>query len=81
MEEIHDKLEVFSPATGEKIAEIVPTPLKSIPHIYMKSRHAFQSWSNLPIKERLHYLKRLRLLMVERMDEIAEVDFERYGEE
>ncbi|MEW5549437.1 aldehyde dehydrogenase family protein [Peribacillus frigoritolerans] len=73
MEEIHDKLEVFSPATGEKIAEIVPTPLKSIPHIYMKSRHAFQSWSNLPIKERLHYLKRLRLLMVKRMDEIAEV--------
>ncbi|MDQ7863765.1 aldehyde dehydrogenase family protein [Peribacillus frigoritolerans] len=47
--------------------------MKSIPHIYKKSRHAFQSWSNLPIKERLHYLKRLRLLIVERMDEIAEV--------
>lgn len=73
MEEIHDKWEVFSPATGEKIAEIEPTPLSSIPLIYTKSRHSFQTWSKLSISERLHYLRQLRLLMVEKMDEIAEI--------
>ncbi|MFE3973759.1 MULTISPECIES: aldehyde dehydrogenase family protein [unclassified Peribacillus] len=73
MEKIQGKWDVYSPATGEKIAEFVPTPLTSIPDIYKKSRYAFQAWSSLPIKERLLYLKRLRLLMVEKMDEIAEV--------
>lgn len=73
MEKIQGKWDVYSPATGEKIAEFVPTPLTSIPDIYKKSRYAFKAWSSLPIKERLLYLKRLRLLMVEKMDEIAEV--------
>lgn len=66
MEELHTKWEVFSPATGEKIAELDETPLESIPHLYMKSRQAFQTWSKLPIKERLQYLKCLRLLMVKK---------------
>ncbi|MFU2015504.1 aldehyde dehydrogenase family protein [Peribacillus butanolivorans] len=73
MEELHTKWEVHSPATGEKIAELDETPLESIPHLYTKSRQAFQTWSKLPIKERLQYLKCLRLLMVKKMDEIAEV--------
>ncbi|MFE4239189.1 aldehyde dehydrogenase family protein [Peribacillus butanolivorans] len=73
MEELHTKWEVYSPATGEKIAELDETPLESIPHFYTKSRQVFQTWSKLPIKERLQYLKRLRLLMVKKMDEIAEV--------
>ncbi|WP_285766389.1 aldehyde dehydrogenase family protein [Peribacillus sp. SI8-4] len=72
MEEKHDKWEVFSPATGEKIAELKPTPLSSIPDVYTKSRHSFQSWSKLSVSERLRYLRQLRLLMVEKMDEIAE---------
>ncbi|MGE7120297.1 aldehyde dehydrogenase family protein [Peribacillus sp. NPDC046944] len=72
MEELHKKWEVYSPATGKKIAELDETPLESIPQLYIKSRQAFLNWSKLPIAERLNYLKRLRFLMVEKMDELAE---------
>lgn len=72
MEELFKKWEVYSPATGKKIAELDETPLESVPHIYTKSSQAFMTWSRLPINERLKYFKRLRLLIVEKMDEIAE---------
>ncbi|MFJ7752175.1 aldehyde dehydrogenase family protein [Peribacillus muralis] len=73
MEEIQEKWEAFSPATGEKIGDLEPTPLSSIPHLYTKSRQSFQSWAKLSISERLYHFRQLRLLMVKRMDEIAEV--------
>jgi acyl-CoA reductase-like NAD-dependent aldehyde dehydrogenase len=64
---------VYSPATGEEIGELDETPLTEIGFFYERANQAFISWSQLAVSERLIYLKKLRLLMVEKMDEIAEV--------
>ncbi|MDQ0217318.1 aldehyde dehydrogenase family protein [Peribacillus cavernae] len=73
MIDLNTKWKVYSPATGKEIGEMAETPLVQIGFIYDRSKQAFQLWSQLSISDRLVYLKKLRLLMVEKMDEIAEV--------
>ncbi|RFU63533.1 aldehyde dehydrogenase family protein [Peribacillus glennii] len=64
---------VYSPATGEEIGELAETSLSETGFIYERSNTAFKTWSQLAVSERLVYFKRLRHLMAEKMDEIAEI--------
>ncbi|CAH0345839.1 aldehyde dehydrogenase family protein [Bacillus sp. CECT 9360] len=73
MIDLNTKQKVYSPATGEEIGEMVETPLTEIAFLYKRANQAFQSWSQTTVSERLVYLKKLRLLMVEKMDEMAEI--------
>lgn len=74
MEEVnHSRWKVYSPATGKEIAEIDETPLAEINFLYDRAHAAFTDWSGLSVSERMVYFKNLRLIMVEQMDEIAEV--------
>lgn len=67
------KMSVLAPATGEVIAEIEETPVHEVPLYYQQARKAFRNWSGLAITERVGYLRRLKQLMVDEMDEIAKI--------
>ncbi|WP_139378348.1 aldehyde dehydrogenase family protein [Mesobacillus jeotgali] len=67
------KLAVIAPATGKVIAEIQETPVHEVPLFYDQGRKAFDKWSSLPITQRLAFLRKLKQLMVDEMDEIARV--------
>ncbi|MGG1680009.1 aldehyde dehydrogenase family protein [Neobacillus sp. NRS-1170] len=73
MDAVHEKLKVIAPATGEQIGEIEETPANQVGFFYHKGRIAFQSWSKLQIEERLNYLKKLKKIMVEEMEEVAKI--------
>ncbi len=49
------------------------TPLEAVPHLYARARAAFLVWSRTSLRERVQLLRRLRLVIVERLDELAEV--------
>ncbi len=73
MDQRRPRWQVYAPATGQLIGELDPTPVEQVPAIYTRAREAFPAWAGLSIKQRLSYLRRLRLLMVERMEEITQV--------
>jgi len=62
-----------NPATGEVLCEIKETEPSEVPILYKKAREAFQTWSCLPLENRLGYLKKLKELMVKEMDAMAQV--------
>ncbi|WP_433749114.1 aldehyde dehydrogenase family protein [Falsibacillus pallidus] len=68
-----ENLVARNPATGEIITQVKMTRLEEIKDIYVQSRDAQKVWASKSIKERMESFKRLRLEMVERMEEIAEV--------
>lgn len=71
MEAVHTKFQAIAPATGEVIADIPEISLEQIPLLMEKGKHAFQTWSETTFSERNHYLRALKEIMVERMEEIA----------
>ncbi len=73
MEALKEKVNVYAPATGELIMQYEETPASYAGEMMNKSKKAFTSWSQINIEERLLYLKQLRLTIVERLDEIAEL--------
>lgn len=44
----------------------------SVPELYERARAAFTDWGRVPSDERVRVLRRLRLVIVERLEEIAE---------
>ncbi|UYZ24350.1 aldehyde dehydrogenase family protein [Mesobacillus jeotgali] len=66
-------MSVVAPATGKVIAEIEETPVYEVPFFYQKARESFGNWSGLAISERIRYLKNLKQLMVDEMDQIAKI--------
>ena len=67
------KMSVVAPATGKVIAEIEETPVHEVPFFYQKARESFENWSGLAISERTRYLRNLKQLMVDEMDQIAKI--------
>lgn len=67
------KLTVFAPATGKAIAEIEETPVHEVSLFFERGRAAFSGWSSLAVAERIKYLKKLKQLMVDEMDEVARI--------
>jgi acyl-CoA reductase-like NAD-dependent aldehyde dehydrogenase len=62
----------INPASGEVIARIPATPLGAIPCIFETARAAQKSWAARPLRERCGLLRRLRDVIFERRDEIAD---------
>jgi acyl-CoA reductase-like NAD-dependent aldehyde dehydrogenase len=67
------KMSVVAPATGKVIAEIEETLVHEVPFFYQKARESFGHWSGLAISERTRYLRNLKQLMVDEMDQIAKI--------
>lgn len=64
-------LQAVCPATGRLISEVPCTPLERVPQVMQVARRGQGEWSALPVATRLGYIRRMRLAMVERADEIA----------
>ena len=65
--------DVINPATGEPLAEFRETPINQIPQYYEQAKSAFESWKKTTVKERLQFLKKLRFIMVDELEQIAKV--------
>lgn len=66
-------LEAVNPATGEHMEDIQETKIEEVELYYHQARTAFEKWSRLAISERLIYLKKLKSVMVDNMDQLAQV--------
>ncbi|WP_070121671.1 aldehyde dehydrogenase family protein [Bacillus marinisedimentorum] len=63
------KLRVLDPAENRIIEEIDETPPGEAGRLYENARTAFESWSALPVAERIRYLRKLRHYLAEHMEE------------
>jgi acyl-CoA reductase-like NAD-dependent aldehyde dehydrogenase len=79
MHSVNRKLTAISPATGKIIGEIEETPISKIPLIYEQARTAFTKWSELSIADRVAYLKKLKKIMLEELENITAVISEDTG--
>lgn len=70
---------VRSPATGKRIGELEETALAHVPDLYRRAKDAFARWGKTTIRERVDLIKRLRLTLVEQMDQTARVIAEGTG--
>lgn len=66
-------MEVVNPATGEKIGSVDETALERVDELYSHARSAFNNWSGTSVNERIEYLRKLRIYIVDHLDEIAKV--------
>ena len=51
MEQLQTNWKIYSPATGEEIAQLEETSLDDIPDLYQQSRQAFKTWSTFSIMQ------------------------------
>ncbi|MEM4721667.1 MAG: aldehyde dehydrogenase family protein, partial [Candidatus Methanomethylicaceae archaeon] len=65
-------LEVFNPATGEKIADVPITPPEEVGVAVSRARQAFQLWRQFSIAQRARYLYAARDWIVDHQDEVIE---------
>lgn len=64
---------IYPEAAGQNISQTEEASLNIIPTLFKQARQAFDSWSKFSIMKRIQFIKQLRLLMVEKMDEIVEI--------
>jgi len=62
----------FNPATGEVLKHIEATPSSQIPAIVKRARAVQTAWKDVPLRERLRLIGKLRELMLARQDELAD---------
>jgi acyl-CoA reductase-like NAD-dependent aldehyde dehydrogenase len=73
MHSVREKLKVIAPATGKQIGEIDETPISDVTAFFELSRTVFREWSKLAVSERLEYLRKLKEIMTEQMEDVAQV--------
>ncbi len=66
------KLEVFDPATLERVGEIEVATTEDVRSAVEDARTVFESWRLLSFRERGRYMLAARDVIAERTDEIAE---------
>lgn len=64
-------LEMWNPATAEKMGELKEAKKEDIEQAMAEAREAFPSWKEMPLAERLRFIKRLREEIVEQAPELA----------
>lgn len=63
-------LEVFNPATGEKIADVPITPPEEVGAAVSRARQAFQLWRQCSVAQRARYLYAARDWIVDHQDDV-----------
>ena len=66
-------LEVYNPATGEKIKSVPQQSAKEVEAAVERSHKAFQKWSKTSAAERAALLKKWFDLIMEHKDELAKM--------
>jgi len=67
-----DGQEVVNPATGERLAYVPFTTAEELDEAVGHGRDAFETWRNRPVEERIQPLFRLKSLLEEHQNELAE---------
>jgi malonate-semialdehyde dehydrogenase (acetylating) / methylmalonate-semialdehyde dehydrogenase len=68
-----DLFPVINPASATTIAEVVMTPKEVVAEAVDAGQVAFREWRATPVLERIQYLFKLKTLLDEHIDEIAEI--------
>ena len=71
--------DVVNPARGEILAQVPLSSAADVGKAVTSAREAFPDWRNTPPVSRARYLFRLKELMEERFDELAEVQTREHG--
>jgi hypothetical protein len=69
----NQSMTVLNPATLNSAENIDETPIYQIQQIYELSKSAFDTWKEKSVNERLSFIRKLKNVMLDRMDEIIEV--------
>lgn len=67
-----ERLPVVNPATGVAIAETVMTAASGVEHAVQVAHAAFLGWREVPVTERIQPLFRLKMLLEEHIEELAD---------
>lgn len=70
---------VENPATGETVAETPYSDAEAVDGVVSTAADAFESWRSTPVEERIQPLFRLKSLLEENIDEIADVVATEHG--
>jgi malonate-semialdehyde dehydrogenase (acetylating)/methylmalonate-semialdehyde dehydrogenase len=74
-----DGQDVVNPATGEAIAHVAFSSGDDVDDAVRTGQEAFESWGQRPVEERIQPLFRLKSLLEEHQDELAELLVEEHG--
>lgn len=72
-------LEVRNPATSEVIAQVPLSTAKEVGEAILSAREAFQEWREIPPFIRARYMFRLKNLMEEQFEELAQIIVKEHG--
>lgn len=64
---------VRSPATKNVIGTLEETSVEQVDKLYENAKKAYLTWAGLPISERVHSLRKLRLHIIDELDYIVKV--------
>lgn len=68
-----DVIEVFDPATGKKITDLVPATTGDAEAAVVAAQRAFAEWSARPLSERVKYLYRMKAILDENVEPLARI--------
>jgi len=63
----------YDPGLGKVISEVPVSSKEDVDKAVRAAANAYEEWSNLPIFDRLQYLVRLKMLMEQKIDELAKL--------
>lgn len=63
----------INPSTGEELGRVIPQNVADIDRAYETAKNSFVEWSQRPIRERQHLLRKLSALILEEKEQIAEL--------
>ena len=72
-------LEIISPLDGNKLSEVPMSSSKDLDDAVNAGKKAFQTWSKIPIKERVQVFFRYKYLLEKHLQELAELCSEENG--
>ena len=70
---------VFNPALGEQVAEVSLAPVETVEEAISVAKEAFESWSKVTPLNRSRILFKFKMLLDERIDELAKVISAEHG--
>jgi len=68
-----DKLDIYSPLDGKVISKMPLSGMKEVDVAVQAAQIAFESWSAIPIKERVQVFYKYKTLLAEHRDELAKI--------
>ena len=71
--------QVFNPSTGKAIAQVPLCSVEQTNNVVQSAVDAFDEWNEVPVVERARLMFRLRQLMEERFNELAELVTREHG--